>query len=102
MRELVHEELRLVGDEDLAVPELIDELGALERFVQFVPDCLKPNGRVAIISFHSLEDRIVKQAFRKIPELVKELTRKPVQAGEDETRNNPRARSAKLRVAQKL
>jgi 16S rRNA (cytosine1402-N4)-methyltransferase len=77
-----------------------DELGALERFLQVVPDCLKPGGKVAIISFHSLEDRIVKQAFRKMPELVKELTRKPVQAGEEETRNNPRARSAKLRVAE--
>jgi 16S rRNA (cytosine1402-N4)-methyltransferase len=78
-----------------------DELGALERFLQIVPDCLKPGGKVAIISFHSLEDRIVKQTFRKTPELVKELTRKPVQASEEETRNNPRARSAKLRGAQK-
>jgi 16S rRNA (cytosine1402-N4)-methyltransferase len=79
-----------------------DELGALERFLQVVPDCLKPGGKVAIISFHSLEDRIVKQAFRKMPELVKELTRKPVQAGEEETRNNPRARSAKLRAAKRI
>ena len=79
-----------------------DELGALERFLQVIPDCLKVGGKVAIISFHSLEDRIVKQTFRKMPELVKELTRKPVQAGEEETRNNPRARSAKLRVAQKI
>ena len=78
-----------------------DELGALERFLQAAPDCLKPGGKVAIISFHSLEDRMVKQAFRKSPELVKELTRKPVQASEEEMRNNPRSRSAKLRVAQK-
>ncbi len=55
-----------------------------------------------IISFHSLEDRMVKQAFRKSPDLFKELTRKPVQAGEDEIRNNPRARSAKLRAALRL
>jgi 16S rRNA (cytosine1402-N4)-methyltransferase len=75
-----------------------DELGALERLLDVVPDCLKPGGKVAIISFHSLEDRMVKQAFRKCPELVKELTRKPVQASAEETRNNPRARSAKLRV----
>jgi 16S rRNA (cytosine1402-N4)-methyltransferase len=54
-----------------------------------------------VISFHSLEDRLVKQAFRKTPELVKELTRKPVQASEAEIGNNPRARSAKLRVAQR-
>ena len=79
-----------------------DELGALERFLHVVPDCLKPGGKAAIISFHSLEDRIVKQTFRKTPESVKELTRKPVQASEDEIRNNPRARSAKMRVAQKL
>jgi 16S rRNA (cytosine1402-N4)-methyltransferase len=78
-----------------------DELGALERLLQVAPDCLKPHGKIAIISFHSLEDRIVKQAFRKRPELVKELTRKPVQASEEEMRNNPRARSAKLRVAEK-
>jgi 16S rRNA (cytosine1402-N4)-methyltransferase len=78
-----------------------DELGALERFLQMAPDCLKPGGKLAIISFHSLEDRIVKQAFRKMPDLVKELTRKPVLAGEAEVRNNPRAQSAKLRVAEK-
>lgn len=78
-----------------------DELGALERFLQVVPDCLKPGGRVAIISFHSLEDRLVKQAFRNSSEWGKELTRKPVQASDEETRNNPRARSAKLRVAER-
>jgi 16S rRNA (cytosine1402-N4)-methyltransferase len=76
-----------------------DELGALERLLQWLPDCVRPGGRVAIISFHSLEDRLVKQAFRKSPELFRELTRKPVQAGEEEIRRNPRARSAKLRAA---
>jgi 16S rRNA (cytosine1402-N4)-methyltransferase len=78
-----------------------DELGALERLLTVASECLKPAGKIAIISFHSLEDRMVKQAFRKNPDSVKELTRKPVQASEEETRNNPRARSAKLRVAQK-
>jgi 16S rRNA (cytosine1402-N4)-methyltransferase len=78
-----------------------DELGALERFLKAVPDCLRPGGRVALISFHSLEDRLVKQAFRKSPDLFKELTRKPLQAGDEETRSNPRARSAKLRAAQR-
>jgi 16S rRNA (cytosine1402-N4)-methyltransferase len=76
-----------------------DELGALERLLDVLPDCVKPGGRVAIISFHSLEDRLVKQAFRKSPDLFKELTRKPIQASEDEIRSNPRARSAKLRAA---
>jgi 16S rRNA (cytosine1402-N4)-methyltransferase len=79
-----------------------DELGALERLLQVAPDCLKSGGRIAIISFHSLEDRMVKQTFRNSPELVKELTRKPIQASEEETHANPRARSAKLRVAQKV
>lgn len=78
-----------------------DELGALERFLNALPDCLRPGGRAVVISFHSLEDRLVKQAFRNSPELFKELTRKPVQAGEDEVRDNPRARSAKLRAAEK-
>jgi 16S rRNA (cytosine1402-N4)-methyltransferase len=76
-----------------------DELGALERLLAVLPDCLRPGGRVAIISFHSLEDRLVKQAFRKSPEWFKELSRKPVQAGEEEIRRNSRARSAKLRAA---
>ncbi len=77
-----------------------DELGALERFLVQLPECLKPGGRAALISFHSLEDRLVKRAFRQ-PELWEELTRKPVTAGEEECRGNPRARSAKLRVALK-
>ena len=78
-----------------------DELGALERFLQIAPECLKPGGRIAIISFHSLEDRLVKKAFRNSSEWGKELTRKPVQASDAEVRDNPRARSAKMRVAQR-
>jgi 16S rRNA (cytosine1402-N4)-methyltransferase len=79
-----------------------DELGALERFLTAAPECLRAGGKLAVISFHSLEDRIVKQAFRKSPESVRELTRKPVQAGDEEVRTNPRARSAKLRVAMRI
>jgi 16S rRNA (cytosine1402-N4)-methyltransferase len=75
-----------------------DELGALERLLAALPGCLKPGGRAVLISFHSLEDRRVKQAFRD-RERWQELTRKPVQATEDEVRQNPRARSAKLRAA---
>jgi 16S rRNA (cytosine1402-N4)-methyltransferase len=75
-----------------------DELGALERFLVNLPSCLKTGGRVVVISFHSLEDRLVKTAFRN-KELFSALTRKPVQAGALELRNNPRARSAKLRAA---
>jgi 16S rRNA (cytosine1402-N4)-methyltransferase len=77
-----------------------DELGALDRLLAALPDCVKPGGRVAIISFHSLEDRRVKLAFRNKHEW-HVLTPKPVQASEDEVRRNPRARSAKLRAAQR-
>jgi 16S rRNA (cytosine1402-N4)-methyltransferase len=77
-----------------------DELGALERLLAALPGCLKPEGRAAVISFHSLEDRRVKHAFadRQHWEV---LTRKPVQAAEEEVRRNPRARSAKLRAAKR-
>lgn len=75
-----------------------DELGALERLLEQVPHCLKPGGRIAIISFHSLEDRQVKRAFRN-KELYEALTRKPLTPGEDESAANPRSRSAKLRAA---
>jgi len=75
-----------------------DELGALDRFLAALPSCLKSGGRAVIISFHSLEDRRVKQAFRD-RKLWQVLTKKPIQASEDELRRNPRARSAKLRAA---
>jgi 16S rRNA (cytosine1402-N4)-methyltransferase len=76
-----------------------DELGALERLLKLLPACVKPAGLAAIISFHSLEDRRVKQAFRSPGWTA--LSRKPIVAGEDENRSNPRARSAKLRVARR-
>jgi 16S rRNA (cytosine1402-N4)-methyltransferase len=75
-----------------------DELGALERFLSVLPGCVKPGGRVGIISFHSLEDRLVKHALRD-KDAWEAITRKPVQPREIETQGNPRARSAKLRVA---
>ena len=75
-----------------------DELGTLERFLAALPKCLKPGGRAVVISFHSLEDRRVKQAFRD-RSVWQALTPKPVQAGAEELRDNPRARSAKLRAA---
>ncbi len=78
-----------------------DELGALDRFLATLPSCLKPGGRAVIISFHSLEDRRVKQAFRD-RKLWQVLTKKPIQAGEEELRRNPRARSAKLRAAARV
>jgi 16S rRNA (cytosine1402-N4)-methyltransferase len=78
-----------------------DELGALERFLAALPRCLKAGGRAVVISFHSLEDRRVKQALRD-RSVWQVLTPKPVQAGAEELRNNPRARSAKLRAARLL
>lgn len=77
-----------------------DELGALDRLLAQLPDCLAPGGRAVLISFHSLEDRRVKQAFRQT-ETWNVLTKKPVTAGDDELTANPRARSAKLRAAQR-
>ena len=95
-----------------------DELGSLEQGLRAALDRLKSGGRGVVISFHSLEDRIVKQVFReyaagcicprRLPVCqcgqqpkVKILTGRPVMAGEDETSGNPRARSAKLRAAEK-
>ena len=77
------------------------ELASLEQALALLPDCLGPGGRLAIISFHSLEDRLVKHAFRADPRL-QVLTRRPLQASADEIVQNPSARSAKLRVAERI
>ena len=80
-----------------------DELGALDGLLADLPGLLNPGGRAAIISFHSLEDRRVKRAFQAL-RLHRDytlLTRKPLTADDEETRDNPRSRSAKMRVVQK-
>lgn len=80
-----------------------DELGNLEAALPQAVELLKKGGRLVVISFHSLEDRIVKRFFRKeAGQTLRILTKRPVQAGEEEVRRNPRARSAKLRAAEKL
>jgi len=96
-----------------------DELGALREAMETIPACLAPGGRLAVITFHSLEDRIVKHFFREHsqewvdrpewPEprrnpdrIFRLLTPHPMDAGVEEVANNPRARSAKLRVVEKL
>ncbi|MBV8750214.1 MAG: 16S rRNA (cytosine(1402)-N(4))-methyltransferase RsmH [Candidatus Eremiobacteraeota bacterium] len=76
-----------------------DELGALREGLGAALDRTVPGGRVTVISFHSLEDRIVKHTFREDPR-ARAVTRKPIVAGDDELVVNPRARSAKLRVAE--
>jgi len=97
--------------------EVNDELGALKELLQQIPGLLQPGGRAAIITFHSLEDRLVKNFFKKgsfeeeqsdpfgqstsIP-LLKPITKKPLIPGEKELQQNPRSRSAKLRVAEKM
>lgn len=96
-----------------------DELGALKDGITAAFECLKPNGRLAIITFHSLEDRITKNMFKEfctgctcppdIPVCVcgkkpkgRLVTRKPITASADELRDNPRSRSAKLRIIEKI
>jgi 16S rRNA (cytosine1402-N4)-methyltransferase len=96
--------------------EVNDELGSLKELFQQIPSLLNPGGRVAIITFHSLEDRIVKNFFKNgndTDTVVDEvygnrpdspfiiITKKPVTASDTELKQNPRSRSAKLRVAEK-
>jgi 16S rRNA (cytosine1402-N4)-methyltransferase len=78
-----------------------DELGSLDRLLAALPRVVRPGGRAGIISFHSLEDRRVKHAFR-VREVWEPVTKKPVEAGAEELARNPRARSAKLRVAVRI
>ncbi len=77
-----------------------DELGRLERALQRMPDWLRPGGRLAVLSFHSLEDRIVKLAFRD-NDAWQVLTKKPIRPTPEEVQRNPRSRSARLRVAER-
>lgn len=77
-----------------------EELEALETALHDLPELLVPTGRLAIISFHSLEDRLVKHAFRQDPRLTV-LTKKPIRPGAAEVESNPRSRSARLRVAER-
>ena len=77
-----------------------NELGEIESLLKSAPSLLKPGGRLVLISFHSLEDRIVKQTFRD-DERLQVLTKKPIGPDENEIGENPRARSAKLRAAQR-
>ena len=95
-----------------------DELGQLERFIEPAVRSLRPGGRMAVISFHSLEDRIVKHSFARLQgrctcppgfpecrcepeELLQVLTRSPIRPSDDETRDNPRSRSARMRVIER-
>ncbi|WP_315861296.1 16S rRNA (cytosine(1402)-N(4))-methyltransferase RsmH [Roseiconus lacunae] len=77
-----------------------DELGILARTLQAAPDWLDEGGRMVVISFHSLEDRLVKQAFRD-DDRWNVLTKKPLRPSDAEITTNPRARSAKLRIAER-
>jgi 16S rRNA (cytosine1402-N4)-methyltransferase len=79
------------------------ELEEIRALLEAVPELLKPSGRLVVISFHSLEDRIAKDSLRKGASegIWNILTKKPVTAGEEETDRNPRSRSAKLRAAEK-
>jgi 16S rRNA (cytosine1402-N4)-methyltransferase len=75
------------------------ELDGLEPALEHAAECLRPAGRMAVIAFHSLEDRAAKQAFRALETRgFRVLTKKPLRPGEQETRDNPRSRSARLRA----
>ena len=80
-----------------------DELNAVEEALKKTPDLTKSGGRICVISFHSLEDRIVKNTFRTMARSgeLKIVTKKPLTPGEEERKRNPRSSSAKLRVAEK-
>jgi 16S rRNA (cytosine1402-N4)-methyltransferase len=99
--------------------EVNDELSGLDTFIQEAVGCLRPGGRLVVIAFHSLEDRIVKTAFRSLSapctcppdlpvcgcgrsETVRVLTAKPVRPSAEEQHDNPRSRSAKLRAVERL
>ncbi len=86
-----------------------DELAGVERFLRAVVQRLRSGARVVVLSFHSLEDRIVKTVFRELSgrggdaaAIVRVLTKRPLRPSETETAHNPRARSAKLRAAERL
>lgn len=86
-----------------------DELDGVERFLRSIVGRLRTGARVVVLSFHSLEDRIVKTVFRELsgkpddsPAVVRVLTKRPLRPSEAETVRNPRARSAKLRAAERL
>jgi 16S rRNA (cytosine1402-N4)-methyltransferase len=80
-----------------------DELGEIQSLLKSAGSLLKPAGRLVLISFHSLEDRLVKDAFKaaKDDQSFEVLTKKPVTASDAEMKRNPRSRSAKLRAAEK-
>jgi 16S rRNA (cytosine1402-N4)-methyltransferase len=81
-----------------------DELGEIQSLLKSAESRMKPGGRVVLISFHSLEDRLVKDKFKEAAQegSLEILTKKPVVAGEEESLRNPRSRSAKLRAAEKI
>ena len=83
--------------------EVNDELGNLKKLLASAPDLLNKNGYIAVISFHSLEDRLVKSDFRQngMSDIYRIVTKKPIVPTREEIKENRRARSAKLRIAQK-
>ncbi len=115
-RERIHPATRTFQALRIAVNE---ELDSIENVLPIAVNLLRPGGRLAVISFHSLEDRIVKEYFRHESRdcicpprqpictcghkaIIAEINRKPIEADEEETKENSRARSAKLRIAQKI
>jgi 16S rRNA (cytosine1402-N4)-methyltransferase len=79
-----------------------DELGSINDLLNLLPELLRAGGRASIITFHSTEDRIVKQGLRRLSEMLKPITKKAIIPSDEETQENPRARSAQLRIVERI
>jgi 16S rRNA (cytosine1402-N4)-methyltransferase len=79
-----------------------DELGSISEMIATLPDVLRSGGRASIITFHSTEDRLVKQSIRNLAETLRLVSKKAIFPSDKEVEENPRARSAQLRIAERL
>lgn len=79
-----------------------DELGSIQELIQSLPDVLNVGGRAVVITFHSTEDRIVKQSFRSLPDQLKIINKKAIVPSGEELESNPRARSAQARIVERI
>ena len=79
-----------------------DELGSINDLIESLPNVLSSNGRACIITFHSTEDRIVKHGMRAHEDTLRMISKKAIMPTEEEVKNNPRSRSAQLRIVERI